>query len=117
MDKGASKFTEHDAADHDYPPITPNGPGKFQATNVTMDYFALFLSRIVDRPVVDKSGLPAHYDFKVEFVPERAPNGEAPPDGPSIFEALKLQLGLRLEASKVPSQNMVIDKIEKPAAN
>jgi uncharacterized protein (TIGR03435 family) len=92
-----------------------------QATNATMDLWALFLSRGLDRPVVDKTGLTAHYDFTFEFVPDRPANGDgtaAPaPEGPALTEALKLQLGLRLEPTKATSQQIVIDHVEKPSGN
>ena len=116
VDKGGPKLAQHDAEDKDHPPIAPTGPGKFQATNVHMNYLALFLSRIVDRPIVDKTGLSAFYDFKLEFAPERPPGAEQI-DGPSLFEALKLQLGLRLDAAKAPSEHLVIDSVERPTGN
>ncbi|HWC99944.1 MAG TPA: TIGR03435 family protein [Candidatus Sulfopaludibacter sp.] len=119
VDKGGPKFTEHDPPSMDHPPIAPAGPGKIQATNVAMDYLALFLTRVLDQPVVNKTGLKSFYDFKLEFVPERAggPDGPNPIDGPTLFEALKLQLGLRLEATKATTEKIVIDHLEKPTAN
>jgi uncharacterized protein (TIGR03435 family) len=36
---------------------------------------------------------------------------------PSIFDALKQQLGLKLEAQKGPVDYFVIDHVEKPAEN
>jgi uncharacterized protein (TIGR03435 family) len=116
IDKGGPRLTEHDPPSGDHPPIAPAGPGKAVATNVHMNYLALFLSRIVDRPVVDKTGLTAYYDFRLEFAPERPPGAEQV-EGPSLFEALKLQLGLRLDATKAPSEHIVIDSVEKPTAN
>jgi len=118
VDKDGPKLTEHDEADKNYPPIGGAGPGKIQATNVKMDYFALFLSRIVDRPVVDKTGLTKRYDFKLEVAPQGAANGEAPPiEGPNPFDAIKQQLGLKLEPTKATTQHLVIDHVEKPTDN
>jgi len=117
IDKGGPHLTEHDPPSTDHPPIAPGGgPGKAAATNVNMNYLALFLSRILDRPVVDKTGLNGYYDFRLEFVPERAAGAETI-EGPSLFEALKLQLGLRLDATKAPSEHIVIDSVEKPTGN
>ena len=122
VDKAGVKLTEHDPNDKNYPPIGGAGPGKVQGINATMDLWALFISRALDRPVVDKTGLTAHYDFTFEFVPDRPPGADssapAPaPDGPSLAEALKLQLGLRLELTKTTSQQIVIDHVEKPSGN
>ena len=119
VDKAGAKLTEHDPNDKDYPPIGGAGPGKLRGTNATMDLWALFLSRALDRPVVDKTGLTAHYDFTFEFVPDRPPNADAAPapEGPSLTEALKLQLGLRLEPTKATNVQIVIDHVEKPSGN
>jgi uncharacterized protein (TIGR03435 family) len=122
IDKGAHKLTEHDAADKNYPPITPAGPGKVRGINATVNLFALFLSRALDVPVVDKTGLAAHYDFNFEVVPDRVagPDGQervVPPDAGMISAALKAQLGLRLEPAKVTTERIIIDHVEKPSAN
>jgi uncharacterized protein (TIGR03435 family) len=122
IDKGAPKVTEHDAADKDHPPIRPTGPGRAKAINAPMSLFALFISRALDVPVVDKTGLTAFYDFDFEVAIERVagPDGQeraVPPDGNSISEALKSQLGLRLEKIKTTIDHIVIDHVEKPSAN
>ncbi len=49
--------------------------------------------------------------MKLEWSPANA-KPDAPP-GPSIFTAVKEQLGLQLEAKKGPVQVLVIDRAEK----
>jgi uncharacterized protein (TIGR03435 family) len=122
VDKGGHKLTEHDPEDKNYPPIATIGPGKVQGANATANLFALFISRGLDVPVIDKTGLTAHYDFTFEIVPERVagPDGQegiVRPDGPMISEALKAQLGLRLEPTKTTTERIIIDRVEKPTAN
>jgi uncharacterized protein (TIGR03435 family) len=122
IDKAGPKLAEHDPADKNYPPITPAGQGKVKGINATVNLFALFISRALDVPVVDKTGLTAHYDFTFEVVLERVagPDGQeriVPPDAGSISEALRAQLGLRLERTKTTTERLVIDHVEKPSAN
>jgi uncharacterized protein (TIGR03435 family) len=78
------------------------------------------------RRVIDKTGLKGLVDFHLEFVPEvKMPGGrEAPPPlesvdrgGPSIFDAVQDQLGLKLESAKAPLEVVVIDTIERPTEN
>ena len=84
------------------------------------------LSRILDRPVIDKTGLAGRYDFQieVEYPPDSGGAGDAGaaqppagPDAPSIFEVLQAKLGLKLEPGKGPSEILVIDRVERPTEN
>jgi uncharacterized protein (TIGR03435 family) len=63
----------------------------------------------IDRMVVNETGLEDRYDFKLYWV------GMANIDqgGLTIFEAIEKQLGLKLEARKMPMPVTVIDHIEK----
>ena len=79
--------------------------------------------------VIDKTGLTAVYEFRLEFegrVPAtgEAPSGETTPSdpgagGPNIFTALETQLGLKLvKARSVQVDMLVIDHAEKvPTGN
>ena len=73
--------------------------------------------------MIDKTGLDMNYDFALSFTPELPPDfpkENLPPgflDHPSIFDALRQQLGLKLEAQKGPVEYYVIDHVEKPAEN
>ena len=77
----------------------------------------------MDRPVVDRTGLKGGFDFNLNFTRELPPgfpeggliNGQAPDtSGPNIFEAVKGQLGLKLDGLKGEAQAIVIDHAEKP---
>jgi len=75
------------------------------------------------RKVVDQTGLPGYYTFALHWAPADTPNpsstGLSAPDpsGPSIFTAVKEQLGLELKPIKAPLDTIVIDHAETPSAN
>jgi len=86
---------------------------------MTMPMVADFLSRNLERPVVDETDLRGSYEVSLEWQPEDGPASTAEgAAGPSIFSAIQEQLGLRLEPQKGPVEILVIDHAEKiPSAN
>jgi uncharacterized protein (TIGR03435 family) len=76
-------------------------------------------------PVLDHTGLAGRFDFDLEWTPDQplrlppnAPNlPPIDPNGPSIFTAVKEQLGLKLESTKGPVDVLVIDHAEHPSEN
>ncbi len=100
----------------------PNPPGQFKigARDVTMGFIANVLATSeLGRPVLDQTGLTGDFDFTLEWTP----NMPASPDfvldqaGPTYIEALKDQLGLKLESTRGPIQVPVIDHVERPDEN
>ncbi len=77
----------------------------------------------IDRPVLDKTGLEGTYDFVIEFTPQfnrpQPPGATFQPDpnGPTFQEALKQQLGLKLESQTGPTEAFVLDHVEQPSEN
>jgi uncharacterized protein (TIGR03435 family) len=69
-----------------------------------------------DAAVIDGTGLKGRFDFEIDirkYVPQMKP-GDPPPDVLSIVqEALTHEIGLKLEARKVPIEVLVIDRLEK----
>jgi uncharacterized protein (TIGR03435 family) len=103
---------------------------KLWARRETMEQLADRLSAQLNRPVVDRTELKDAYDFVLTWAMETAgggiPRTGPPPDeidmlsgpilsegGPSIFNALPAQLGLRLESRRGPLEMLVVDKVEK----
>jgi uncharacterized protein (TIGR03435 family) len=126
IDKSGSKMKVNESAQEFKWTISGNPAGGVIGTREPMDHFSWWLSTMVfrnERPVIDKTGLKGFYDFKLAFAPELPPGIDAskvPPgmmDNPPIFEALKEQLGLRLESQKGPVEYFVIDHVERPSAN
>jgi uncharacterized protein (TIGR03435 family) len=94
----------------------------------TMEALAKFLAGVLHSRVVDATGLQAKYDIAVSFAghlggpngmqalsqsPEPSADPAAPAPLPDIFSALQSQLGLKLEAKKVPVEILVVDHAEK----
>jgi uncharacterized protein (TIGR03435 family) len=77
------------------------------------------LSNLVGRPVVDETGLTGNFDVTLTWTPEQ-PVGDVaavPADGPSIFSAIREQLGLKLVARKSSAEVLVVDSAEHPVEN
>jgi uncharacterized protein (TIGR03435 family) len=130
LGKSGARLTPHEAANSGEPWIDQSFEKplhlKMKATSVTLDYFVFRLAQMLDRPVIDLTGLRGSYDFNLAYTRELPPgfpeggkiNGEDPDtSGPPIFEAVKQQLGLELKPQKGAVDVIVIDHAEKPAAN
>ena len=76
------------------------------------------LSRLLGRPILDKTGLTGNYDFTMRWEPEsQAPiMSSSDSFGPSILTVLEEQIGLKLESQELPVDVLVIDRAEKPSA-
>lgn len=98
--------------------VRANG-GHMVAGGLPLAQLATLLSTLVDRVVVDRTGLTGTFDFELNWTPDRAPqrpdaSASSSPDNPSIFTALREQLGLKLESSKAATDVFVIDHVEQP---
>jgi uncharacterized protein (TIGR03435 family) len=81
-------------------------------TNESMADLAWRLSRYLGRPVLDRTGLPGSYDFRIEYQTD-----DPRPDTISVIMTTVQDLGLKLEVSKGPIDSIVIDHAGKPSAN
>jgi uncharacterized protein (TIGR03435 family) len=93
-----------------------NGRQTRKYWNVSMADLAPMLQFNLDRPVVDQTGIKGRYDFTMKWTvdQERATEPDAPP---VLFTAIQEQIGLKLEATKAPADVLVVDAIQRPAAN
>ncbi len=69
-----------------------------------------------DRPVIDETGLTAHYDFKIHFEYIRRPatdGGVASDPAPSVLAAVEEQLGLKLESTTTSIPQLSIESIDR----
>lgn len=98
-----------------------------------MKEFATWMqSGVMDKPVVDHTGLTGKYDFTLKWTPDDSqfqqfrgtnPNQTPPAAGenadapPSLYTAVQEQFGLKIEAGKTMDDVIVIDHVEKPSPN
>jgi uncharacterized protein (TIGR03435 family) len=101
--------------------------GRLTGSQVSAAMLANVLSNQLGRAVQDETGLKGVFDFKLEWEPDAdtrstnvddASESTGARSGPSIFTAIREQLGLRLEQRKGPVEVIVIDHIAStPTAN
>ena len=75
----------------------------------------------MERPVIDETGLTGYYDADLKYSLDMAtPEAGAPPKDlayPSLFTAIREQLGLRLVGKKGSAPVWVVMRAEKPEVN
>ena len=94
------------------------------AKNTTMAQLAQMLQQVVlDRPVVDHTGLTGRYDFELKFMPNETMFHGHPPvtaqsgaTEPNLYEAMS-QLGLKLSVEKTALDVIVVDHVQHPSEN
>lgn len=109
---------------------TSQGDSKFSedkagliAQRATMGELASKLSNPLRKPVVDKTGLTARYDLRIDITPYLTPTTGDGDNAPRIADpvsfvvtAFQDQLGLKLEAGKQVVDLLVVDAINRTAS-
>jgi uncharacterized protein (TIGR03435 family) len=105
-------------------PASAQGAHRFGGRNVTMKMLAESMPfqtglATLERPLIDTTGLAGGFDFAIEWTPpeDMGQPGDVGSFGASFREALKRQLGLKLDPEKGPVEVLVIDHVEQPTAN
>ena len=86
--------------------ITPHEVG---GASVNMMSLAAMLTSPAGKPVEDQTGITGKYVVHIHFA--AVTDADADPTLPSIFTAVREQVGLELKAAKVPIQTLTIDHI------
>ena len=124
----APRLTKNDSNPTGLPSLMFRGLGVLPALNATMgDLASVMQAAVLDRPVVDKTGLPGRFDFTLTWTPDDSQfaglGARVPPPSPDVnappglFTAIQEQLGLKLENTKAPVDVLVVDKIDRPSQN
>jgi uncharacterized protein (TIGR03435 family) len=100
------------------PPNFRQGIGTL-AGRAPVNVIVSVLAFATQRHVVDRTGLHGTYDVNLHWQPTNLPPNVTPdvPNSPPIFTAVQEQLGLKLESTTAPVDVLVIDRVEKPAAD
>lgn len=112
---------------HESPESTPTalkgyGRGRLFYDHLPMRTLAVLLSRQLQQPVLDLTGLTGFYDIHLEWTPDDPALKDAPahdsPSFPDVYHAIQEQLGLQLEPKRTPIDVIVVDRADKvPVAN
>lgn len=84
----------------------------------SMDDFAKILGSYVHQPILNATGLTGKYDFVISWFASPLQANTSADSGPSLLAAVQEQLGLKLEAKRVPVDAVIVDHIDRnPADN
>jgi uncharacterized protein (TIGR03435 family) len=71
----------------------------------------------VDRPVVDETGLTGRFNVRLVYAPPQTSQLASQFDAPLIYQAVQEQWGLKLVAREAPTDVLVIESVQRPAAD
>ena len=88
------------------------------------DFATVMQGNVLDRPVLDRTGLQGRFDFTLNWTPDESqfrgtgiqvPPAPADAKLPGLFTAIQEQIGLRFESVTAPVEVIVIDSAERPS--
>jgi uncharacterized protein (TIGR03435 family) len=104
--------------------VIRNTLGGLSASSGTIEDLCRTFTSILQRPVIDRTGLAGRFEFRLRWAPAIGENSAFGPvlaDGdaslPSLFTAVEEQLGLRLEAATTTIDVFVVDAAHRPTPN
>jgi uncharacterized protein (TIGR03435 family) len=126
--KNGPKLKQNDGNPTGLPGLFFRQLGNLTVQNATMaDFTRLMQSAVLDRPVVDQTGLQGRWDFVLKWTPDESqfsgmgakvpPPSDAADAPPPLFTAIQEQLGLKLEAGKAQVDVLALDHVDKPSEN
>jgi uncharacterized protein (TIGR03435 family) len=126
--KTGQKLTKSEGDPNGLPGLFFHGLGDLHVTNANMaDFAGLMQEAVLDRPVLDQTGLNGRFDFTLKWTPDDSqfsgmgakipPPTDSATAPPGLYTAIQEQIGLKLDATKAPAEVLVIDHVEKPSEN
>jgi uncharacterized protein (TIGR03435 family) len=97
--------------------VTPAGEGmaRSKATRESIGDFVQLVGASADRPVINKTGLTGYIDYDIRYSTVGVRNWDDM--NRSILDAVKDQLGLKLEPARDLIDTVVVDGVQKLSAN
>ena len=124
---GGPKLARSGGDPNGLPGLFFKGLGVLPAINATIgDFAGVMQSVVLDRPVVDRTGLAGRFDFTLQWTPDETQFGgrggqaqtQAGPNAPpGLFTAMQEQLGLKMDATRAEVDALIIERAEKPSEN
>lgn len=111
--KGGPKLKEASPSENSGYSVNLGSTCNLKSESIGASGLANALSNFAGRVIVDQTGLKRKYNVTLNW----AFNDQFPDAGPSLFTALREQLGLKLEPAKAPVDVVVIDHLERPSEN
>ncbi len=126
--KTGSKLTRSEGDPNGLPGLFFRQLGDLNVRNANMaDFAGLMQNAVLDRPVVDQTGLQGRFDFTLKWTPDDSqfagmgakipPSTDSANAPPALYTAIQEQIGLKLDATKAPADVLVVDHLEKPTEN
>lgn len=125
VNKNGPRMTR--TADASQPPSIAMGPlGVLHVQSATIaDFTRVLQGNVLDRPVVDHTGLTGKWDFVLRWTPDETqflgmpglPPASNDVNAPPLFTAIQEQIGLKLGAEKTEVPVLVIQDVERPSPN
>jgi uncharacterized protein (TIGR03435 family) len=107
---GESKMAPEDEPQPPRPKFPPR-PHNTAGGDATMGELAALLSKVVGVPVIDRTAIAGKFHYYLWW-------GRNPDLDPDIFQAVKEQLGLKLQSGKSDVEFLVIDRVSRtPSEN
>ncbi len=128
VSKAGQKMTKSEGDPNGLPGLWFQQLGDLNVRNANMaDFSGLMQSAVLDRPVLDQTGITGRWDFTLKWTPDDSqfsgmgvripPPTDSANAPPNLYTAIQEQIGLKLDATKAPADVMVIDHVEKPSDN
>ena len=126
--KTGPKLEKSQAGPNGMPGLFFSDLGNLHVINANMEDFThLMQATVLDRPVVDQTHLAGRWNFNLKWTPDETQFGgigiKVPPPtdtadaAPPLFTAIQEEIGLKLDATRLPVPVLVIDHVEKPSEN